>query len=94
MDTAGQELFRTLTSSYYRNADLILIVYDKSNIATTEDLQEFFVDVGRYAKRAKIILIGNKSDIENPAITTEQGQVGHYVSSCILSLQFLIIIFV
>jgi Ras-related protein Rab-1A len=30
-DTAGQERFRSITSAYYKGADAVIVVYDKTN---------------------------------------------------------------
>ena len=38
-DTAGQERFRNITASYYRNAQGVVIVYDRTNPATLEKVR-------------------------------------------------------
>ncbi len=42
-DTAGQDRFRTLTSSYYRGADGIIIVYDITEQSTFDDIAKHWV---------------------------------------------------
>jgi small GTP-binding protein len=37
-DTAGQEVFRTIISAYYRGADAIVIVHDLTEPQTFEDI--------------------------------------------------------
>ncbi|KAF3925594.1 hypothetical protein ABW21_db0204991 [Orbilia brochopaga] len=62
-DTAGQERFRTLTSSYYRNAHGILLVYDISNRDSFLNLPVWFAEAEKFAPPGVImIVVGNKSD--------------------------------
>ena len=42
-DTAGQERFRVITSSYYRGAHGVLIVYDVSNDTTFKNIKFWLV---------------------------------------------------
>lgn len=48
-DTAGQERFRTLTSSYYRNAQGCILVYDVSNRESFLGMEHWFGEVDTYA---------------------------------------------
>ncbi|XP_055376209.1 ras-related protein Rab-43 [Condylostylus longicornis] len=64
-DTAGQERFRTITQSYYRSANGVIIVYDITKRASFANLQKWIDEVRRYtASNVIIILIGNKCDLE------------------------------
>ncbi|XP_030372120.1 ras-related protein Rab-43 [Scaptodrosophila lebanonensis] len=64
-DTAGQERFRTITQSYYRSANGVIIVYDITKRASFSNLQRWIEEVRRYtASNVPIILIGNKCDLE------------------------------
>ena len=64
-DTAGQEKYNTLTSSYYKGAKGALVVYDITN-------KDSFLKVERYAnelrengdKNIYMILVGNKIDLQ------------------------------
>ncbi|CAD8108183.1 unnamed protein product [Paramecium primaurelia] len=73
-DTAGQERFRTITSAYYKGADGIVLVYDVSSLATFEDIDKFWInEVDSYAeKNVELLLLGNKSDIEEKVVTTQK----------------------
>jgi small GTP-binding protein len=44
-DTAGQECFRSISRSYYRNADGILIVYDITDRETFDDVENWIKEV-------------------------------------------------
>eukprot|EP01103_Thecamoeba_quadrilineata_P000288 TRINITY_DN10242_c0_g1_i1.p1 TRINITY_DN10242_c0_g1~~TRINITY_DN10242_c0_g1_i1.p1 ORF type:complete len:204 (+),score=28.82 TRINITY_DN10242_c0_g1_i1:48-659(+) len=73
-DTAGQERFRTLTSSYYRNADAIIVVYDVTDQESFGDVDGHIAEGTRYSQRSEKFLVGNKVDLSNKVITTAQGK--------------------
>lgn len=64
-DTAGQERFRAITTSYYRGAHGIVVVYSLDKPDTVKSLESIWIpEIDRNASaKAKIILIGNKSDL-------------------------------
>jgi len=68
-DTAGQERFKTIGPLYYRNASVLLFVFDLHVSSTfngmIEYLKYFYDAVGNADGRCKIIFIGNKSDLEH-----------------------------
>jgi len=70
-DTAGQERFRTLTSSYYRNADAILVVFDITNEDSFTDVPAWVEEGQRYAVDSIMFLVGNKSDLSEERATAE-----------------------
>ena len=73
-DTAGQERFRTITQSYYRSADAIVLVYDIGAATTFRNLPEWLSEVDRYAgNTVHKILIGNKSDRTDREIQSHLG---------------------
>ncbi|XP_045110325.1 ras-related protein Rab-43-like [Portunus trituberculatus] len=64
-DTAGQERFRTITQSYYRSANGVVIVYDITKRSSFLSVQRWMEEVRRYThQHVAIILIGNKCDME------------------------------
>jgi len=66
-DTAGQEQFRSITRMYYRNADVIILVYDVTKMDTIHNIKSWFEEISSYATDTqipkKIILLGNKTDL-------------------------------
>lgn len=64
-DTAGQERFRSLTNSYYRDADAVIIVYDITKKSTFDKLGSWIVTSREMAPDASIFVLGNKSDLEH-----------------------------
>ncbi|KAK8821302.1 hypothetical protein WA538_005929, partial [Blastocystis sp. DL] len=75
---AGQERFRTLTSSYYRGAHGIILVYDVTCQSSFENLQTWLSECENYctdqADSIVKLLVANKIDLQNRAISTKEGQ--------------------
>ena len=74
-DTAGQELFRSITRSYYRGVAGVILVFDMSNIDSINSIPSWFKDLKNTYMRLSteplsIILVGNKIDknIDNSII--------------------------
>ena len=82
-DTAGQEIFHSLTKNFYRKADGIIIVYDITNKESFESVQDWiksiYDNIDTY-KEIQMILVGNKIDLEEMReITKEDGiKIGKY----------------
>ena len=58
-DTAGQERFRTITQSYYRSANGVIIAYDITKKETFCNVPRWIEDVQKYAGGSVIcILLG------------------------------------
>jgi small GTP-binding protein len=70
-DTAGHEKFRTITRAYYRNIFSIILLFDLNNKTSFTDLQFWMTDIRRTNENVKIILIGNKNDLEK-RVSNEQ----------------------
>lgn len=65
-DTAGQERFRTITQSYYRSANGVIIVYDITKRSTFLSVQNWVDEVRRFtAPDIPLLLVGNKCDMES-----------------------------
>ena len=76
MDTAGQERFKSINTSYYRKADCCLLVYDISNKYSFEQLKDYFIETikEKCKKNIQIILLGNKTDLEDKRqVSSEEG---------------------
>uniref|UniRef100_A0AC35U6G1 Ras-related protein Rab-43 n=1 Tax=Rhabditophanes sp. KR3021 TaxID=114890 RepID=A0AC35U6G1_9BILA len=68
-DTGGQERFRTITQSYYRSANGILLCYDLTCRQSYESLQRWIDDVTKYAvPNVSKVLIATKADLESERV--------------------------
>lgn len=73
-DTAGQEIYRAITQSYYRDTDVAIIVYDITDQGSFNSLKEWVDNVRSHAPATCIIgIVGNKKDLE----TTGQRKVSY-----------------
>ena len=64
-DTAGQERFRSVTQSYYHNADGVIIVYDITSSKSFESIPKWLEDVNRFSsKNVLMAVVGNKCDLD------------------------------
>ena len=65
-DTAGQERFRWITSSYYKQSQGALALYDitdKESFKRVESLIQYYKDESEADNPMNIVLVGNKSDL-------------------------------
>ena len=64
-DTSGQEIYRSLISSYYRNASLAMMVYAIDNKESFNHIESWLKEIKLQSNPdIKIFLIGNKADLE------------------------------
>ena len=73
-DTAGPERFRTITSSYYRGAHGIFIMFDLGDRDSFHNVRHWISETKKHAsKNVCIILVGNKNDLtteSNPRVVS------------------------
>ena len=63
-DTAGQEKFRTLNSTFYSRADGILLVYDVTNPESLLHVSNWMAQIReRTREDVPVTLVGNKTDL-------------------------------
>ncbi|XP_067225072.1 ras-related protein Rab-18a isoform X2 [Chanodichthys erythropterus] len=74
-DTAGQERFRTLTPSYYRGAQGVILVYDVTRRETFAKLDNWLNELDTYCTRNDLVkmLVGNKIDKEDRELERDEG---------------------
>ena len=65
-DTCGQEIYRSLISSFYRNASLAMMVYSIDSKESFSHIETWLKEVKLQSNPdIKIFLIGNKADLED-----------------------------
>ena len=75
-DTAGQEKFKSLSEQYYKKADCCLLVYDITNRKSFVECKDYYNKnlMEKCKKNVKVILLGNKSDLEQKRdVPSEEG---------------------
>lgn len=76
-DTNGQDRYDTITKSYFRNANVIVMMYDIGNRKSFEDLATKWEKKMEEIKdkEVQIAIIGNKNDLEpQRQVSTEEGR--------------------
>ena len=72
-DTAGQERFHTLTSGFFKSAHGIVIVYSITDQQSFERVTHWMDQIKDLAPGdVKIILTGNKSDLDSDRVVDEE----------------------
>jgi small GTP-binding protein len=76
-DTAGQDRFRSISVSYFRRGDVILLFYAANSRDTFERLQfwQTSIEEGKQADNVPVVLGANKIDlVRERSVTTAEGQ--------------------
>ena len=75
-DTCGQEVYRSLISSFYRSASLAIMVYSIENEDSFTNIEKWLNDIKTQSNPdVRIFLIGNKADLEEKRkVTKEAGE--------------------
>jgi len=77
-DTAGQEKFSSMTSSYYRGAHGIFLVYDVTNRESFDHVRKWLNEIDMYSTSSDVVkmMIGNKIDLgaELRRVTKEEAE--------------------
>ena len=74
-DTAGQERFRTITKTYYKKSDGILLVYDVTDETSFKNIKNWMKQIElNVPSNVSKILVGNKCDKEDRKISFEDGE--------------------
>lgn len=63
-DTAGQERYNSLVPMYTRNAEIVIFIFDLTNLDTINRFDSYIKDLkNNLDDKFKIIIIGNKADL-------------------------------
>ncbi|TNN12605.1 Ras-related protein [Schistosoma japonicum] len=76
-DTAGQEKFRSLTKSYYRDTSAVLLVYDMCKMDSFANIKSWMSEISANIQSTNIliVLVGNKLDDEkNRMVSKKDGE--------------------
>ena len=76
-DTAGQEKYRAIAKLYYKNARVVILVYDITNIKSFEEMKNYWYEQVKDIQTENLILAiaANKSDLyEERQVQNETGE--------------------
>ena len=72
-DTAGHEKFRTITTSYYKSAHAIIILYDITQKTSFDHIRNWLTEIDKFGKQGVLkVIVGNKLDMENNRKITKE----------------------
>lgn len=72
-DTSGQRRFLSISSSYYRSADGVILVYDVNSPESYAHIKDWYDEIYKYRNSSEnipMILVGNKNDLEQKVSTS------------------------
>ena len=72
-DTAGSEQYQSLTPFYLRESAMAVCVYDVTALLTFENVDTWVALIRDVVPTAKLVLVGNKTDLGDHVVTTEEG---------------------
>lgn len=74
-DTVGSEKYRSITRQYFRGADGVLLIFDLTEEISFNNLIKWLNDIRDFGESyTEIIIVGNKSDLENRKVSYDQAQ--------------------
>ena len=72
-DTAGQDRFKTLTYSFYKKADGIIIAFDVTDYKTFENITNWVESIDQHANgEVPRVMVGNKIDLDDRKVSADQ----------------------
>ena len=64
-NSAGQERFKSITKSFFNNADGVMFLYDITNMRTFQEIKSWIKQFESYKGEIKTIIVGNNCHLEN-----------------------------
>jgi len=81
-DTAGEERFRSITSSAYKGADAVIVAFDVTDNDTYANLSGWLGDVNRYSPASALkMVVATKTDLVTDARAVSQESIDEFVTA-------------
>lgn len=72
-DTAGQERFKSITKTFYKGVQVVIICFDLTNYDSFEDIDIWMEEIKKEKLNSPIIiLVGTKSDLTSSRVITKE----------------------
>lgn len=70
-DTSGDYTYKTITTAYYRGANIVIIMCDITNRQSFDSVDEYMNDIKRHAiNNVTKYIVGNKTDLYDQRVVT------------------------
>lgn len=73
-DIAGDKSFQKLREMFYRGSKGALVIFDLTNKDSFKEAETWLMEAKNKEKDQLFILVGNKNDLKNRAVSTEEGK--------------------
>ena len=74
-DCCGQETYKSIISNFYKNSSISIIVYSIDSKESFQHIENWLKEIKNSNPDSKIILLGNKSDLENSRkVSKDEGE--------------------
>lgn len=73
-DTAGQERYMSINKNLFLRVQGIILLYDVTKTDSFEHITNWLKSIREICDNIPIVLVGNKIDLPDKVITTEEGQ--------------------
>ena len=88
-DTAGQEQFHKITTSFYKGAQGIMLVYDVTDPSSLANVEYWIKNIKSHASdTVQVALIGNKTDLRVPSSASTSATASTTTASSSSSTQY------
>ena len=78
-DTIGQEKFRQLTKLFFKESNIVILVYDKSNQLSFQQVPFWYDEVKNVLGDQPILaVVGNKSDLDDTIDDVDENEARKY----------------
>lgn len=72
-DTAGQEKYRAITRSFYRDSQAVMLCYDVTSKDSFLHVRYWLQEITKASEGAEIMIVGNKVDLASRVVSTAAG---------------------
>jgi small GTP-binding protein len=72
-DLAGNTNFKSIVRSYYRNAEILYYVFDKTDRSSFDDFEKWIDEFRDKLNDIQLVIIGNKCDLDYNSVSTSEG---------------------
>ena len=86
-DIAGDKSFKTLREMFYKGSKGALVTFDLTNKDSFNDVEVWLKEAKKKSKDQLFILVGNKNDLKNRAVSNEEGKKMAEKLKCISYLE-------